>query len=220
MIAEVFSEQQGKLSLIARGIKTNPRRQHSAAALLQPFVSVEVSWAGKSDLKTLVAIEPAGKPRRLQGQGLFAGLYLNELLTRLLAEQIEYPDVFRHYSEVIEALETGVGIEQTLRCFEKHLLECLGYGVPFIEVDAHGGQQGPLRESASYRFIPDSGFVVFDGVRDAGMNDVIYLGEHLLQFARDEFDGRPVLGTAKQLMREAIAPLLGGKPLNSRNLFS
>lgn len=220
LITDVFSEQYGRVSLVVKGVRTTARKKSFSLALLQPFVPVEISWVGKSELKTLTAVEPLGRPRLLQGQSLFAGMYLNELLMRLLTEQIEHPEVFRHYGDVIGLLESADRVEPPLRRFEIHLLESLGYGIPFIEVDADGVQQGALQQNRFYRFIPDSGFVAMDTRLISGANEVCFSGEDLVRIAGDQLDDGPVSTAAKHLMRLAIAPLLGNKALNSKWLFS
>jgi len=51
---------------------------------LQPFRPLLISWNQKSDLGTLTAADQVASPPALQGQALYCGLYLNELLMRLL----------------------------------------------------------------------------------------------------------------------------------------
>lgn len=218
LIADVFSEQHGKVSLVAKGIRSSARKKKLSSALLQPFVPVEVSWVGRSDLKTLTAVEGSGGPLQLQGQSLFAGMYLNELLMRLLAEHIDYPEVFHHYGEVIGVLRSADRIEPPLRRFEMHLLESLGYGIPFVEVNADGVHQGELQSMRCYRFIPDSGFLSLQDVSAA--SEGVFRGEDLLRIAGNQLEDIGTATAAKQLMRQALAPLLGSKPLNSKWLFS
>lgn len=216
VIAQLFTADYGRVPVLARGIKQAGNRRRQAWPLLQPFIPLVVELAGKSDMKVLAAIEACGPAVTLSGESLFAGLYVNELLCRLLAEHVEYVPVFSHYHDVILALSLpGQSLEQSLRRFETRLLDSLGYGIPFVEIDAEGYARGDLQSGCNYRFVGEAGFV---RVNSAG--DDVFAGEHLLAFSRDQLDDPATLLAAKRLVRSVFAPLLGSKPLNSRSLFS
>jgi recombinational DNA repair protein (RecF pathway) len=48
----------------------------------------------------------------------------------------------------------------------------------------------------------------------------MFLGAHLIALRNREIEERNVLRTAKRVLRAALAEQLGGKPINSRNLFA
>ncbi len=187
--------------------------------MLQPFIPLHVSLTGSSELKTLTHAEPNGLPCLLKEQALFAGLYINELLIRLLPEHIEYPEVYQYYQQVLEVLQGAKMLEPPLRQFERLLLENLGYGVPFVEVDEMGRSVGALQATQYYRFIAESGFVRCLPQNVLGKEQTIFRGECLLQIANDNFSNAETLLQAKHLMRMVIAQRLGKKPLNSKMLF-
>jgi hypothetical protein len=54
----------------------------------------------------------------LIGEALFSGLYLNELLIRLLPAEDPHPGVFDHYAATLLALAEGRPLEPLLRSFE------------------------------------------------------------------------------------------------------
>ena len=218
VIVQVFAEQAGRFSVIAKGVKNNARKNAAILPLLQPFVPVQISWTGKSELKTLTDIERNDDIYTLAGPFLFAGLYVNELLVRLLSEHVEYPDVYRDYQTVLSGLQRASDIELPLRQFEMRLLEQLGYGVPFVEVDADGHTIGILQESACYQFVHESGFVRRQLVQEN--SPMVFSGESLLKMANDDFREAETGVQAKQLMRMVMKHLLGNKPLNSKMLFS
>lgn len=218
VIVQFFSEQAGRFSAVVKGVKNNSRKNGTILPLLQPFIPVHISLTGKSELKTLTDIESNGSSFRLTGQALFAGLYVNELLVRLLSEHIEHADIYRDYQLVLQNLQDAVHLEQSLRHFEIRLLDNLGYGVPFVEVDITGRSLGLLQASAFYQFVQESGFVRRPA-DIADQNRMIFSGDHLLKIASHNFDEPETAVQAKHLMRMVMMYLLGNKPLNSKMLF-
>ncbi|NBP46532.1 MAG: DNA repair protein RecO, partial [Burkholderiaceae bacterium] len=67
----------------------------------------------------------------LVGDALLCGFYLNELLVKFLAREDAYETLYDQYASTVYALsqimESGAGIEQTLRPFELALLRETGY---------------------------------------------------------------------------------------------
>ena len=102
-LLEVFTAEQGRISMVARGARRRTRGG-SGSALLQPFNPLLLSFSGRAELKNLGATESAGTPRQLRGQRLFSGLYLNELLVRLLHRHDPHPQLFAAYGATLDAL--------------------------------------------------------------------------------------------------------------------
>ena len=59
---------------------------------------------------------------------LYSGLYMNELLMRLLQPEDPHRKLFDHYAAILSLLAEGDDEEIPLRRFELVLLEELGYG--------------------------------------------------------------------------------------------
>jgi DNA repair protein RecO (recombination protein O) len=214
LLLEVFTAEQGRISLVARGARQSGKRG-SNASLLQPFQPLLISFSGRSELKTLSKVEPAGMPVALRGERMFSGLYLNELIVRLLHQHDPHPQIFARYSDVLEQLSNGEVIEDCLRRFELFLLDDLGYKLVLTEDCASGAA---VLEEALYRYFPGHGFQMDAGGGPDSQGTGLYMGRHLLSIANGVFteDARP---TAKRLLREVLAEHLGGKPLHSRELF-
>jgi len=202
-LISLFSRTCGRFAAVARGRskKTSSR---------QPFTNLQVTWTGKSDLKTLVSAEPLSTCV-LQGSHLYVGFYLNELLVRMLHEQDPQQSIFDHYGLLLESLAAKRDIEPQLRQFEFHLLHALGYGFS-LEFDAEQG--GQIQPEVNYLFVPDQGFKPALPIDQA-----VFEGKQLLAIAEGDFEAPGVRLVAKRLMRMALAPHLGGKPLHSRELF-
>lgn len=199
------------MSLVARGARRQARRSNRAG-LLQPFVPLLLSFSGRSELKTLGTVEAAGQPWSLPGQRMFSGMYLNELLVRLLHRHDAHPQLFAAYSAAMEALAQPGTPDAVLRLFELTLVQEMGYHLA-LDIDA---QTGELLETGQfYRFEPGVGLVVAAPGNSRGGG---YAAEHLLMMARGEYGGAAGK-TAKHLLREVLGEHLGDTPLRSRELF-
>ncbi|MDP1896582.1 MAG: DNA repair protein RecO, partial [Sulfurimicrobium sp.] len=81
LIVEVFSQNHGRLPLMARGAR---RPKSAVRGLLLSFQPLQLNWFGKNELRTLHSAEWQGGQPLLQGMALMCGFYLNELLLKLL----------------------------------------------------------------------------------------------------------------------------------------
>jgi DNA repair protein RecO (recombination protein O) len=215
LLVEFFSRTQGRVALIARGAKSARARGGSAAALLQPFTPLQCSWSGRSQLRTLTGCESLGPALRLPGRRLYSGLYMNELLVRLLHHDDPHQKLFDHYAAVLSMLsaEADSSEEIPLRRFELVLLEELGYG---FALDSDGLSGEALEPQAWYHYHEEYGLV--QATEAASRKLPRFLGEDLLALSQGDFSGAARL-CAKRLMRQALAVQLGDKPLHSRDLF-
>lgn len=190
--------------------------------ILQPFQPLWLVLGGRGELHTLQRWEARGQPYWLHGTALFSGLYLNELLYRLLYRDEPQPELFAVYEEALAALARlsdeqrsgradtaaqGAQLEAVLRHFELFLLEVLGYAVD-MQTDAHGE---PLAPDRYYRFEAATGLVPTSAPALSGQGLLDYLAGHPSMEARR---------AVKQLCRQALAPHLGSRPLLSRQLFA
>ncbi|MFT4519021.1 MAG: DNA repair protein RecO (recombination protein O) [Halioglobus sp.] len=211
-ILEVFTAEQGRISLVAKGARRQSKKG-SAAASLQPFTPLLISFSGRAELKTLTAQEMAGSAIPLRHERLFSGMYINELLVRLLHRHDPHPRIFASYGETLARLVEETPIDTLLREFEMLLLEELGY---HLALDTDGASGAAIEAGQRYRFDADCGLVAFTaGDKQAGAG---YPGSDLLAMAAGELGGEQRL-IAKRLLREALAVQLGDVPLHSRQLF-
>ena len=210
-LVELFTQDHGRMTVIAKGVRNT---KGSNQGLLQPFIPLLVSWAGKSELVTLTHTEVGGEVIPLKGDRLFAGFYLNELLMGLLEKWDAHTALYNYYSNTITELRSGELKEKTLRAFEKFLLEDLGYALlPKSDNSLHN----TLLPDKFYRFIPEQGFVVSE-LGDGG-DAKLFSGKSLLAIAAEDWDNNESLRDAKRLTRLILAPLLGARTIHSRRLF-
>lgn len=199
-----FLTPQGRLRAVLRGARGK------AGTLARPFVPLEVEFRGRGELKNVARLEAAGIANLLGGEALFSGLYLNELLIRLLPAEDPHPLVFEHYAMTVLALAQGRALEPLLRAFEWRLLDELGYGFA-LDRDSHGQ---PIAAGGLYRLQVDAGLEPVGQLQPG-----VFLGAELLAMAEADWSAPGALAAAKRLMRQALAPHLGGRPLVSRELF-
>jgi DNA repair protein RecO (recombination protein O) len=201
------------MPLVARGAKSRRQRGGSTAALVQPFTPLQVSWSGRGSLKTLTGCEALGPALLLSGRRLYSGLYLNELLIRLLQHEDPHHKLFNHYAATLSLLAAGEAEEIPLRRFELVLLEELGYG---FDLDCDGLSGQAIAEEAWYHYHEEHGLVM--APESGGDRLPRYLGSDLARISQGDFSGSARL-CAKRLMRQALTAHLGDRPLKSRELF-
>jgi len=177
----------------------------------QAFTPLLVALYGRGELKTLKQAEVAGSHVRLQGEALFSGLYLNELLVRLLSFGDPQTLLFSAYQTALEQLVGERSVEPVLREFEWQLLDLMGYGFSLL----HDAQDQPLLPSALYLWDAEQGLLRVDHEQPG-----LLPGAGLLAMAVSDWQHPAALHTAKRLMRKALAVHLGDRPLMSRQLFS
>ena len=153
----------------------------------------------------------------LRGDALFGGLYLLELLNRLVAERQKEPVIFATAVSTLASMEAGHELQACLRSFELDLLEQLGYGVVF-DRDARTG--APIDPSKRYEFVSLQGFVAASGVAPAEHHGAGLLGEWLLKAHARDFSQLQTRRLTKHVVRQALQPLLGDKLLVSRKMLA
>lgn len=215
LLVDLFCVDYGRVRAVAKGAR---RAGSRTRAFLQPFQPVLVSLSGRTDLKSLNSIEGSVNALRLQGTRLFSGLYINELLVRLVTFQESFPELYGSYQEAVVALSGERDLHSILRKFELSLLDALGYGVN-LDCDCYSGE--PIMQQGHYLFHPDIGFeklLTFapGSVANAG----VFSGAQITALRDGEFDNKAHGQAARRLTRIALQVHLGEKPLASRELFA
>ncbi|MDU6454351.1 MAG: DNA repair protein RecO [Enterobacter hormaechei] len=138
----------------------------------------------------------------LSGITLYSGLYVNELISRVLEHETRFSELFFDYLHCIQALAGATGTpEPVLRRFELALLGHLGYGVDFLHCAGSGDE---VEDTMTYRYREEKGFIA-----SVVVDNSTFTGRQLRALYEREFPDADTLRAAK----------LGGKPLKSRELF-
>ncbi|OGT45224.1 MAG: DNA repair protein RecO [Gammaproteobacteria bacterium RIFCSPHIGHO2_12_FULL_41_20] len=207
LLVELFTVDYGRVTAVARGVRC--ARTRTPLELFTPFL---LSWQGRGELVTLTQIEVEGAIGLLRGDGLLAGFYLNELLVRLLQKSDPHSQLYVLYHDTLRKLQASSLEQRVLRLFEKRLLQELGYGVLSQLTRVHQ----EFLPNKYYRFVSEQGFILCE---PDSLSEPIFSGKSLLAFALETWHDDCTLRDAKRLVRIMLEPLLGGRPLYSRQLF-
>jgi len=161
----------------------------------------------------LTSVETAGAPLALAGEAMLCGLYLNELIARMLPRNDAHPDTFSAYATALGRLERSDAPSWHLRRFERDLLADLGYGM-VLEHEAETDVPVDPERDYAYRF--DAGPVPWRGASDG----LKLRGAALLALAADCEPEAEDLAALRRLMRALIAHHLDGAGLRAWSLFS
>ncbi len=214
LLVDFFCIDFGRVRAVAKGAR---RAGSKTRALLQPFQPLLISLTGRTDLKSLTAIESSVNSLRLHGTRLFSGLYINELIVRLLTYQESNPELYASYQEAVVALSGERDLQTVLRKFELALLEALGYGVDLL-TDCYSAEA--ISEQAYYLFHPDIGFECMPALSPEQRNNpAVFHGAELIALRSGQCTEKNLSNAARRLTRMALQPHLGDKPLASRDLF-
>ena len=214
LVVDFFTPEYGRIGAVARGVRQGKGNKR---VLFNPFLGLLVSLQGKTDLKLLTAIEAFGPACHLTGAQLYSGFYLNELLVRLLPEMDAHPQLYYRYQESLQRLRDNVDLEPLLRDFEFTLLQDLGYAIDF-SADAHTGDE--INSELPYWFDTQAGFYQAENPHPSTSRLPVFQGKDILAMAARNFAAQETRQAAKRLSRLMLQPLLGSRPLRSRELFA
>jgi len=212
LIVEVFSRDFGRMALLARGAR---RPRAAIRGLLMAFQPIEVAWAGKGEVLTLMKAEWQGGLPLLAGEALFCGYYLNELLMHLLPREDAHEHLFERYGDMLARLAadpSGKVREADLRSFEKALLQELGYGLTLT----HDSAGESIQPDAHYTYRMEQGPVRVEHAEAAAQ---VVSGKTLLDLDAEDFTDPRSRTEAKALMRTLMAYYLAGVELETRKIF-
>ena len=209
LLLDLFSEQHGRVRVLAKGARA---KRSNLKGALQPFTPLLVRWGGRGEVKTLRGAEPVSLALPLSGITLYCGLYVNELLSRVLEHETAFSELFFEYLHCIQALAaTSSSPEPALRRFELAMLGHLGYGVDFLHCAGTGEE---VADDMTYSYREEKGFIA-----SLVINNRSFTGRQLRALYLREFPDLDTLRAAKRFTRMALKPYLGGKPLKSAELF-
>ena len=211
LIVEALTREHGRMTLVAKGAK---RTGSPYQGLLQPFIPLFLSWGGRSEMKTLYKAENISGPIKLEGELIYTGFYLNELIMYLLHKHEAHASLFEHYQECLTDLQQGQDTELALRYFELALLEELGYGLS-LEHELQSGQS--VQSDLLYEYNMEMGITPLKG---DGSSSLAVSGDTLLALATRNIATDKQKTEAKRLLRNILEYHLEGRPLKTRELFA
>ncbi|WP_371195670.1 DNA repair protein RecO [Glaciecola sp. SC05] len=224
LIVDFFTRQYGRISAVAKGARGASKSDRKS--LIQPLQLLSFELSGRSQLKNLGIAEALQSSLNLKGTSLYSAFYLNELLMRAIPETEPMSMLFEQYQRTLTALErvsndntaaeinansipTG-DVEPILREFELLLLQELGY-LPDFNYTADTGEQ--IIADLSYSFVSEQGFIACSAKQAYALS-----GRDIISIAQKDFSPS-ARRAAKYICRQAFLPIIGDKPLKSRELF-
>ena len=201
-ICELFTEDLGRISAILPNYKSKKKR-----TLMSPFQPLWIQLQGQGELKKIKQIESHLSLPQLMGHRNFCGLYLNELLLKSLPKGESVPQIFAAYQDSLKQLsDISINQEIILRNFELILLDALGYGLPFEQLDA--------TTADLFIFCTENGFVPCQRHQEfsftkASLNAIKNRAWHM----------PGVLKSARILMRLAMPAAIHHKTIQCRQLW-
>ena len=212
LLVDIFTLNHGRLRCVAKGFR-KPNKKGIAKTLF-PYSEHHFQWQGRGELKTLTQADPIQAPVFLKQESLFVGLYINELLYKLLHQNDPHSSLYEFYRQLMTQLSTSETQQPVLRRFEMLLLEELGYGL-VLDAEAETGQA--VSSEHLYYYIPDQGLkLIQDQTAD---NLHAFSGADIMALCQGQLEQQSVLRAAKKLTRQVIDFYLDGKELNSRELY-
>ncbi len=212
LLVETFTRNLGRVPLVAKGAK---RPKSALRGLLIAFQPLQLTWTGKSELRTLHKAEWQGGQQPLRGMALICGFYLNELLIRLLHRDDPHEQLFDYYQETLSALNTQQDYTPILRHFERRMLIELGYALTLNEDVASGK---PLSPDEEYYYEVERGPMVANGNNNNNSCPQLR-GKTLLDMDQNNYSDAVTRQQSKVLMRYILRHYLGEQPLYSRQLL-
>lgn len=211
LLVDVFSLDAGRMSLVARGANS---ARSPLKAQLQPFQPLLLDWQGRGDLKTLTQTDIRPGPVLARTEALYSGLYINELLQRLLPVADPHPELFAAYIDTLAQLAVTTDLEPVLRRFETAFADAMGLAFDWALATDTGE---PVAAGRVYGYDPEQG-IVSEAAPGTRLRELP--GDVLLALADGDLASPASRRLAKRVMRTLIDHLLQGRTLNSRALFS
>ena len=212
LLVDIFTLNHGRLRCVAKGFR-KPNKKGIAKTLF-PYTEHHFQWQVRGELKTLIQADPIQAPVFLKQESLFVGLYINELLYKLLHQNDPHQSLYGFYRQLMTQLSSSEILQPVLRRFEMLLLEELGYGL-VLDAEAETGQA--VSSEHLYYYIPDQGLkLIQDPTAD---NLYAFSGADIMALCQGQLEQQSVLRAAKKLSRRVMDSSLDGKELNSRELY-
>jgi len=217
-LVELLTEYDGKVSAL---VYVGQSKRSIKKGLLQPFLPIKLIFKRQdAHLKRITNIEASAKSYALSKNSLYSAFYINELLVRLLNDDIMCESLFTHYQTTLSLLSQNLPIAPQLRRFELALLDELGLSFDFSPVFDENSDS-----IAGFYYLAEQGFMPAYKYAVNHITTPYFNTEHLQAIAEHVYYEKQQLNaeaeqTFKLLMRDVINHLLDGKPLHSRKLFT
>jgi len=196
-ILDLLTIPSGRVAVLARRRSTG----------LRPFTLLDLAWRGRGELPTL-SLGEEKQHFPLSGRALVCGLYLNELVLRLLPRGVPVPTGISILATAYTRLGQEAAPEPALRRAEWDILRLLDSGLEYLAEQIDD-------PAAHYRYHPETGL---SGPLAPGTAGTLP-GTVLLALANGQPVDDNVRRPARDFMRGLIDQHLAGRTLHTRQLL-
>lgn len=177
------------------------------------FQQLDIDFKKSGEFGTIKSWTADGPLHFLQEECLYFGLYLNELLVRLLPREDANPLMFGLYASTLTLISKGSSAIGALRFFERSLLKELGYAISFsVDVD-----QVKIDTSHYYSHLAGSGFKRVDHPKS--IPSACIPGSTIVAIEQNDWSDQVTLKFARIIFQNEIDSVLDAKELHTRTLI-
>ncbi|GAB3488743.1 DNA repair protein RecO [Marinomonas epiphytica] len=210
ILLDLLTQEHG----LIRGVWRLPKKE--ARVIPGPFLPFHVEFSGRTELKSLRSLESVDAPKRLEGLTLYAGLYIHELISKLVPLNLPLQAVFELYEWLINGLANNLPVAPILRRFEVGMFAELG-----VQIDLSATARGQTIDvSQLYQFHLKFGLQPYYGERPKVLPALYLDGATAQGYQQGQWTNKSVLALAKELHRYWLDSLLNGRDIMTRQLLS
>jgi len=199
-IVKLLTRQNGIIDVLAKGSFGNKSKFKGQ---LHPFIELQVTYTGRSELKTLVDANQSGHLPACDYLNHVAMLYCNELLYHLNLDTDVARSIYKRYQSTIALLNGSNEISLLLRKFEWSLSRLQGYELNI---------PSQVKPNDLLSFSADS------GIQIARQSGICRYESLRLFLSREPLNGQHIK-ELNGLMRQVVDHMVNGKTIKCRSLL-
>lgn len=210
VIVDLLTQDAGRITCMARPAKLRGKVQKGH---LQAFRVLRLDWQGRGEILSLKQTDERFRHRLPVGNLLY-GLYLNELILRLIPLHTSLDTLFSDYQNSLQLLAGSVPAMPVVMQFEMALMEGLGHPLSLWNDDDDGAE---IMLGQRYLYSMGAGVLPYNSNRPHTAG--VLITAELLVALREPSEMRfPELQLQRQFL-DKFWQQLTRRPFNSRKLL-
>ena len=210
VIVDLFTKEVGRITCMARPAKLRGKVQKGH---LQPFRILQLDWQGRSEMLRLNQTDERFR-HRVPVAKLLYGLYLNELILRLIPQNTSLDALYGDYQSALQLLVESDAPMLVVMRFELALMEGLGHSLNLWHDDQDGFE---IEAGKRYLYSVGAGVLPYDPKQPQVLG--VLINSDLLLAMREPAEMEmPELRLQRQFLDKFWLQLVN-KPFNSRKLL-
>lgn len=210
VIVDLLTKSVGRITCITRPAKLKGKvsRGH-----LQPFRILDLHWQGRGELFRLTQTDERFR-HRMPVEHLMYGMYLNELILKLLPVHTSLEMLYNDYQASLGLLVDSAEPMPVIMHFEVAFMQGLGHALNLWQDDESGAD---IQFNRSYLYVIGLGILPYNTAQPQSAG--VLLPGQLLMALRDPFAMEAVEYQQLRGFLDKFWLQLLGKPFNSRKLL-